>query len=313
MNNIQHQQMVQKAVKAKFHGHRRLNCKTTPQYPDSAEREFKRVTNGYVRVLNKALKENLPDVMDAYRNVSRTDARYDGLRDFERILKQIFMKIASEIEQRLSTYDLEDRVRRISKMVKNMTYREWKRAIRKTFGIDLMDDYYSGDFYASALQRWTDENVLKIKSIPTNTLNQMQQIILDGYKNGSSITSVAKQIQEEYGVTRKKAQLLARDQVATLNSQITKMQQEDAGCKHYRWSDSRDSRVRDCHKSLNGQIFSWDDPPAMWYMTKSRGIVYTGRRCHPGEDYCCRCIAIPVFDIDTIDIPIKDTDSKTTA
>ena len=135
----------------------------------------------------------------------------------------------------------------------------------------------------------------------------MQQIVLNGYKSGATITDITKSIQEQYKLSRRRAQLLARDQVSTLNSQISKMQQQDAGCTKYRWSDSRDSRVRDCHRTLNGKVFSWDEPPEMWYDTKNSGRVYTGRRCHPGEDYCCRCVAIPVFDIDTIDVPMKDT------
>ena len=47
-------------------------------------------------------------------------------------------------------------------------------------------------------------------------------------------------------------------------------------------------------------MFSYDDPPEMWYMTK-HGIVYTGRRCNPGEDYGCRCVALPIFDEDEIE------------
>ena len=82
------------------------------------------------------------------------------------------------------------------------------------------------------------------------------------------------------------------------------MQQEDAGCTKYRWSSSKDSRVRDCHRALDGKIFRWDDPPEMWYETKA-DRVYTGRHCHPGEDYCCRCVAIPVFDLDTVDVPMQ--------
>ena len=167
-----------------------------------------------------------------------------------------------------------------------------------------MDDYYSGDFYEEALRRWVDENVQKIKSIPNDTLGSMREIILDGFRKGRTVTDISKEIQKEYSVTRRKAQALARDQVSTLNAKISKMQQEDAGCTKYRWSSSKDSRVRDCHRALDGKIFRWDDPPEMWYETKA-GRVYTGRHCHPGEDYCCRCVAIPVFDLDTVDVPMQ--------
>ncbi len=299
--------MVQKAVKGKFYGHKTIKSKRVPQYPDSAEREFKRITNGYMRLLNKTLTEHLPSLLAAYKKERRGDSRFDDMKDLEGDVRREFQKIAEELEQKLSSYGLDDLVAKISKMTKNTSLREWKRVVHDTLGIDLLSDYYSAEFYEEALRRWVDENILKIKSIPNEALGEMQQIVLNGYKRGATLTDITKSIQEQYRLTRRRAQLLARDQVATLNSQISKMQQQDAGCTKYRWSDSRDSRVRDCHHELNGKIFSWDDPPGMWYETKSRGRVYTGRHCHPGEDIACRCVAIPVFDIDTIDVPIKDT------
>ena len=307
MNNHLHQEMVQKAVKGKFYGHQTIKSKRVPQYPDSAEREFKRITNGYMRLLNKTLADHLPALLAAYKKERRGDSRFDDVRDLENDVRREFQKIAEELEQKLAAYGLDDLVAKISKMTKNTSLREWKRVVHDTLGIDLLNDYYSADFYEAALRRWVDENVLKIKSIPNEALGEMQQIVLNGYKSGATITDITKSIQEQYKLSRRRAQLLARDQVSTLNSQISKMQQQDAGCTKYRWSDSRDSRVRDCHRSLNGKVFSWDEPPEMWYDTKTSGRVYTGRRCHPGEDYCCRCVAIPVFDIDTVDVPMKDT------
>ena len=133
---------------------------------------------------------------------------------------------------------------------------------------------------------------------------------MDGYLNGRSLRAVQKEIQELYGSEKRTAQLLARDQIASLNAQITQAQQRDAGVTHYKWSTSKDARVRDCHAELDGKIISWDDPPEMWYETKKDGRVYTGRRCHPGEDYCCRCVAIPVFDYDKIDLPVQAAEKK---
>ena len=59
--------------------------------------------------------------------------------------------------------------------------------------------------------------------------------------------------------------------------------------EEYVWSTSQDSRVRDSHRRLNRKKFRWDDPPVV--------DPKTGRRCHPGEDYGCRCVALPVFNL----------------
>ena len=304
MNNIQHQEMVKRAVRGKFRGSQPIKCKTVPQYPKTAEREFRRITGSYMKLLNEELKKKLPAMMAEYQKERHGDSRFDDSQDLDAKLRLLLQDVATALEKRIAEYGLDQKVEQIAKMAKNVSIREWKRAVKDTLGIDLLDDYYKGEFFEEAIRRWIAENVLLIKSIPSETLGNMREIILGSYLKGSSIRDIQKAIQETYNVSKRKAQLLARDQVATLNAQLTKAQQTDAGCKKYRWSDSRDGRVRDCHKALNGKVFSWDNPPEMWYETK-RGRVYTGRRCHPGEDYCCRCVAIPVFDTESIDVPMK--------
>lgn len=305
MNKHQHHIMVQEATKKKFKQDKPLVSKVKPTYPESAEREYRRITNGYVKLLNETIKKHLPKMLEAYKKERHGDSRFDDMRDLDNDVRQELQKASEELEQKIAAYGLDKFIAKIANMTKNKSINEWKRIVKQTLGIDLFDDYYKGEFYEQALKQWIDENVMKIQSIPNEALGSMREIILNGFSRGQTITEITKAIQAEYKVSKNKAKSLARDQLATLNSQITKLQQKDAGCTHYKWSDSRDSRVRDCHHELNGKIFSWDDPPEMWYETKKRGRVYTGRRCHPGEDYLCRCIAIPVFNYDTVDVPMK--------
>lgn len=312
MNNIYHQEMVKEAVKAKFRGKSTVVSKGVPAYPFSAEREFRRITDAYMGLLNQTLKAHIPEMMNAYKKERHGDSRFDDSRDLDNEIRRMLQKVSEELEKSLADFGLDDKIRKLSEALKSKSTREWKRIIKNTFAIDITEDYFSGEFYKDAIERWIADNILKIKSIPTDTLGNMRKILLDSYLNGRPIRDIQKDIQEEYNVTKSKARSLARDQISTLNAQITKLQQQDAGVKRYKWSTSKDSRVRDCHRELDGKIFSWDDPPEMWYMTKSRGIVYTGRRCHPGEDYCCRCVAIPVFDYETIDLPITSKGSLTT-
>ena len=81
LNNTQHHEMVKGAVKRKFYGQKHLNGKTTPMYPDAAEREFKRYCNSYVRIMHRTLQDHLPELMEAYKAHQRGDSRYDDIRN----------------------------------------------------------------------------------------------------------------------------------------------------------------------------------------------------------------------------------------
>lgn len=159
--------------------------------------------------------------------------------------------------------------------------------MKRTLGVDLLDDYYSGAFFSTELEQWVNDGVSLIKTIPQDSLDAMENIVMDGFVDGKSLTDIQRDIQAQYGIDKRHAAFIARDQTAKLNAAITERQQKDAGVRRYKWSTSGDERVRSDHKKLDGRVFSYDDPPVV----DSR----TGRRCNPGQDYNCRCVAIPVL------------------
>ena len=108
MNNIQHHLIVKDAVKGKFRGNKALRGKTTPMYPDSAEREFRRIANAYMRLLNQTLKEHLPDMMAAYKRERHGDSRFDDAQDLDMEVRQELMKVAQELEKKLAAYSAQE-------------------------------------------------------------------------------------------------------------------------------------------------------------------------------------------------------------
>lgn len=296
MNDIAHQRMVQEALKKKFGSHKVLLNKRPPRYPEQAEREFKRITNSYMRLLNKLLKEYLPEIKNAADE--EKNRRHDDTTDLLAVVTKVFEKMADELQRDMEAFGLEHRVEDMAKLTRKLSINEWKKAVESTLGIQLADDYYTGELFRKLMKEWIDNNVDLIKTIPNDSLSQMRELVLEGYRNGKPTTKIVKEIQEVYGMTRRHAQLIARDQIAKLNGQIAKLQQEDAGVSEYIWSTSGDSRVRQGHKALDGKRFKWSDPPIV--------DAKTGRRCHPGEDYQCRCVALAVFDYETIDLPISE-------
>lgn len=302
MDEGQMNRLLMEKVGRKFYGHDTLNSKYDPQIPASAEREYVRTINAYMAILKSELEEQLPKLKEAYKQERDVDVREkrrnDSATDLQLAVAGIFTAIKNSVIARTIGFGLRRKLESLAHLNRKLTVKEWKKAIRATLGIDIREDYYLGDFYVEQLQKWIDENVGLISSIPEDTLEKMRDIVYDGFTHGKTTTRMIKDIQRTYNISRRRAELIARDQTAKLNGQIQKAQQQDAGITEYIWSDCGAENVRRSHKQLNGKKFSWDDAP-----TNS-----DGRKCHPGEDYQCRCIGRPVFNR-KINLPVSEEDA----
>lgn len=249
------------------------------------------------------------DEVKSYRAIEEATAtehdatfplRLDSYSGGTERIRRIFDRIRADLVESGDDDAVREEIYRLSSDTSTWNLEQWRKVVKQTLGINIRQDYFMGGSYEQMCQRWAAENVSKIKSISDTALDEMQDIVLDGFINGKSNRDIAREIQGRYDVSKSKARFLATDQIGTLNAQLNQTRQRSAGVRRYEWSSSGDERVRECHQELDGNVFSYDDPPEMWYMTK-HGIVYTGRRCNPGEDYGCRCVALPIFDEDEIE------------
>ena len=284
MNDIARAEAVRKLVKPKFYGHKTRVGKVKPFRPENLEREYVRLVNAYMKILKRVVTKHMPKI-NAVAVQARKDSRYDAARDFWQVFNDEFDAIAAELMEEMGIFAFEQKLNDLAYLVRKLNVKQWKKVCEATLGINILEDYYLGGRYMDDLKMWTFENVNMIKTVPQETLNDIRQIVHDGYLNGRRAENIAEDIQDVYDVGLNRAQFIARDQMAKLNADITQKQQTDAGVSEYIWSSSGDSRVRACHHEFDGHKFKWSDPPENWYDTK-RGKVYTGR-AHPGESFQC--------------------------
>ena len=151
-----------------------------------------------------------------------------------------------------------------------------------------------------SVRDWGQNNYTLVKSLPAEHVKRLNQIITDGVQNGRLWTDIAKDVRGiGEGLTRQKAQLIARDQIGKLNGALTRSKQQDSGIDYYEWGASMDDRTRDGHAAMNGMICRYDDDTVYsddsgntWKKrssTMAKGI--------PGFEIQCRCTAYPFFDI----------------
>lgn len=323
MDDELHKELLREELKKRNKGKKSVVSKYRPKYPDSGEREYLRMVNEYMAIEKKILLKYIPEIkrilnegtryhVDSKKEneEKRKVARFSTIDNTIVRLTILFGSIEKELNAAFGLYDLKRQIKKIADFDHKLSIREWKKVVSKTLGIDLLDDYYSGNYYRDMIEKWVSDNVELIKTVPNQSLYKMKEMVYQNYMKGSTTTDIVKEIQRQYGMSKRHAKLIARDQTAKLNADITESQQRDAGISRYEWSDSHDERVRagdkmgkgmidpmgNNHKRLNGHIFSWDDPPLV---DRKRG-----RKCHPGKDYQCRCCALPVFDLDNLDLPM---------
>lgn len=304
---------VQEEWRRRFHGKTLIESKYIPKFPISHEREYLRLSSELMKnVIMESLKKHLPEITAVISEVDNS-RHYDGknqkkqenkegrkLQRFEQLdntiirFKAIFDDIEKDMKSSYGLFNLSKRLNDIAGSTERFSKNEWKKVVNRTLGVNILDDYYQGEFYQKALAEWIESNVNLIESIPNEFLDELKDTIYQGYVSGHSITDLSKQIRERYGVSKTKSRMLARDQVGKLNAQISQHQQRNVGGDKYKWKTAGDGRVRGRHKELNNKICSWDDPPVV--------DKRTGRKGHPGEDYQCRCIAIPVFDLEQVNL-----------
>lgn len=299
MTEEEHRSLLKEQVKSKFKGKKTLECKKTMYFNATSSREYTRLLNSYLRLVKEIIQIHYPEIKAAYSANQNVTSEYheDDKKGIITALTKIFQKMNSELSARVEKFDVERKIKSLAEQSQKMSVKDWKKAVKQTLGIDISEDYYFGDFFRNQTSVWTSENVGLIKSIPQGLLGEMEDIVSTGFSAGKTLTSVVKDIEMSYHVSRTKARFLARDQTAKLNAEISQAQQRAAGCTKYTWRTAGDQRVRDRHEELDKTVHYWDDPPIV--------DKKTGRRCHPGEDYNCRCVAIPIFDLDTLDLPIE--------
>lgn len=253
------------------------------RYPLSYERDYAKKLTAYVDRKFKIIKAFLPEMRAAIESPSAMNARIEIVIDEIRRAVENAETMTASIN---CTYQLVDRYNES----------EFNAIIGSVFGkgtklngqpmpgnMDAVDDL------AELKDLWVQENLDLIKSIDEDTLQRlkrmMTQAVLDNV-NGAELTKyLIDDLQDITGVTRSRAALIGTDQVGKLNGRLSQYRQEHVGITSYIWETCHDSRVRKSHAARNGHRYYWSNPPPDG---------------HPGMPIRCRCVALPVIDVDKI-------------
>ena len=116
------------------------------------------------------------------------------------------------------------------------------------------------------------------------------------FSRGNRYESVIDEIQKSYEVSLGKARFWARQETKLAMTTYKEARFQEAGVKWYKWkavAGTPAHPTRPWHRDLDGKIFRFDDPPNTARPAKY-GKAEAPRYNNPGQDFNCRCFAIPV-------------------
>lgn len=134
---------------------------------------------------------------------------------------------------------------------------------------------------------YINNSKLFIKNMLFEETTKMRNELRELVEQGASNKSISQYLQDNYKMTQKKSLFIARQESSLLLSEYSKQQYLNNGIKKYIWSTSNDERVRKLHRELNNTIQEFNNPPI---------DDTNGKRHNPGENFNCRCVAIPILE-----------------
>lgn len=133
------------------------------------------------------------------------------------------------------------------------------------------------------LQATTMENVSLIRSIGAEHLADVQQQVMRSVAAGRDLGTLAKGLEERYGVTKRRAALISRDQNNKATAVITRVRQTELGITQARWVHSAGGRhPRPSHVKAGRDGLIYD---------VATGAEIDGEWIRPGELIGCRCVS----------------------
>ncbi|WP_107327482.1 minor capsid protein [Agrobacterium pusense] len=155
---------------------------------------------------------------------------------------------------------------------------QFMAAAKKAIGIDLRSVVQQEDL-ADFLREAVAQNVALITGFSDDIIKRIEQTVYSNSIAGNSATTLRKELQKQFKVSERRAQLIARTETSRFNSNLNRKRQEQAGVTSYTWTSAHDERTRPLHRSLDGKVYKWGEATGA-----EQGLP-------PGQPVNCRCLA----------------------
>jgi SPP1 gp7 family putative phage head morphogenesis protein len=126
-----------------------------------------------------------------------------------------------------------------------------------------------------------NQNVGLIKSIPAQFLGEVEGLVMRSVQSGRDLEQLTKDLRARYQITRRRAELIARDQNNKATSALRAAREKEAGVEEGVWLHSGGGKEpRPKHVAANGKRFK---------LSEGLPVGDDGGFVMPGQEINCRC------------------------
>lgn len=174
-------------------------------------------------------------------------------------------------------------VNRILRLESQRHTKQFAASVKRAIGVDVGAIVREEDL-ASLLETASVRNAALIKGLADETVKRVANSVTTALMQGTPAAELRKTLSADFGFSDRRAKVIARDQIAKLNSDMNRFRHQQADINKYRWRTSQDERVRPLHRSLDGKIYAYGEPTGA-----EQGLP-------PGQPVLCRCIAQAIVE-----------------
>ena len=164
---------------------------------------------------------------------------------------------------------------------------EMKKRDLVKLGFDLKFEYHSAKERAM-FKSIVMNNVNYITKIAKEHLANVEGVILRGIESGHDLERVTEALHHTFGVSERRAAMLARDQTNKATQNLSRQRLMNYGVTKGKWQhSSAGNTYRESHVEMDGEIYDIE-----------QGCFDSdyGDYVQPGELVNCHCVCIPVID-----------------
>ena len=251
--------------------------------PISLEREYHKKLKRLIKAMNESLYAGIRSV---YKEIAPQVVADGALGDTQSRIRQLTAEWQKQFDQEAEKLADWFAGKEQGYVVRNLQAQMRKSNLARV-GFDLNFSYHSQrekDIFKAIVA----ENVNLIKSIASEHLTKVEGVVMRGIQTGHDLSTMSENLEESFGVTERRAAMIARDQTNKATSNLTRARLLDYGVKKGQWMHTSAGKTyRDSHVDMDGEIYDIEqgcfDPDYGDYI-------------QPAELVNCHCVCIPVID-----------------